>query len=166
MKRVLYAAFASLLLGSCRQQTGNARAMQQEIDSLKAAVVKSYKPGFGEFMSGIQVHHAKLWFAGINKNWKLADFEMHEIGEALDDIRTYETTRKESQYLYILQPALDSINQAISAESEDRFRKSFIFLTNSCNNCHREVNYDFNQVKIPEAPPVSNQVFSPGKITQ
>ena len=35
-------------------------------------------PGFEEFMSNIQAHHAKLWFAGQNHNWKLADFEIHE----------------------------------------------------------------------------------------
>ena len=37
-------------------------------------------------MSGIQVHHEKLWFAGTAKNWRLADFEIHEIMEAVDDI--------------------------------------------------------------------------------
>jgi hypothetical protein len=26
-------------------------------------------------MSGIQVHHAKLWFAGDARNWKLAEFK-------------------------------------------------------------------------------------------
>jgi len=49
----------------------------------------SYKPGFGEFMGGIQVHHEKLWFAGTNQNWKLAGFEIHEIKESMDDIRKY-----------------------------------------------------------------------------
>lgn len=38
-------------------------------------------------MSGIQVHHAKLWFAGEAGNWGLSDFETKEIRETIDDIR-------------------------------------------------------------------------------
>jgi hypothetical protein len=52
-------------------------------------------------MSSIQVHHAKLWFAGQNQNWELADFEMHEIAGIDDAIKEYQSERegiKESRY--------------------------------------------------------------------
>ena len=49
----------------------------------------AYTPGLGEFMSGIQVHHEKLWFAGKAGNWQLADFETGEIRETIDDIQKY-----------------------------------------------------------------------------
>jgi hypothetical protein len=48
-------------------------------------------------MSSIQVHHNKLWFAGESQNWKLANFESHEIQEAIQDIEKYQTEREESQ---------------------------------------------------------------------
>ncbi len=83
------------LLVSCNQHGNQARQMQAEIDSLKFKLDNCYKPGLGEFMSGIQVHHSKLWFAGINNDWKLADFEMGEIKEALDDIQKYNIDRPE-----------------------------------------------------------------------
>lgn len=68
---------------SCNQQTDQIQFLQKRVDSLDHKVAGTYKPGFGEFMSDIQVHHNKLWFAGQNQNWKLADFEIHEIMEYL-----------------------------------------------------------------------------------
>ena len=44
-----------------------------------------YAPGLGEFMTAIQLRHAKLWFAGRAKNWDLAGYEIDEIKEGLED---------------------------------------------------------------------------------
>lgn len=147
-------------LGACSQNQSNTKALEAKVDSLQKQVNNSYKPGLGEFMSGIQIHHAKLWFAGINSNWKLADFEIHEIMEALDDIQMYCTDRPESKKVVMLQPAIDSLNKTIAAQNVPAFKNAFVFLTQTCNSCHRAVNYNFNDVVIPTAPPFSNQLFS------
>ena len=42
-------------------------------------------------MGGIQTHHAKLWFAGINDNWKLAQYEIDEFKERFEQARDIET---------------------------------------------------------------------------
>lgn len=148
-----------LLASACQPANSRLPALEKKIDSLQNIIDHSYKPGFGEFMSSIQVHHAKLWFAGTHSNWQLADFEIHEIGEALDDIRQYQSERKESKLLYFLNPGLDSLSSAISQQDQGLFRKSFQLLTDNCNSCHWEVSYGFNQVRIPDSPPFSNQVF-------
>jgi hypothetical protein len=133
--------------------------LQSQIDSLQTQINNAYKPGLGEFMSGIQVHHEKLWFAGTAQNWRLADFEIHEIMEAVDDIKTYASDRPEVKNLVMLQPAIDSINNSIQQKDVASFKRNFLTLTNTCNNCHQSVNYDFNKIKIPDTPPFSNQVF-------
>ncbi|MBL7744633.1 MAG: hypothetical protein JNN00_14275 [Chitinophagaceae bacterium] len=148
-----------LICAACNQSHGDAGALQKRIDSLELKLADSYKPGFGEFMSNIQMHHAKLWFAGQNGNWALADFEVHEIMESLDDITQYQSERKESQKVGLLTPALDSINAAIKQQDPVLFKNSFVLLTNSCNNCHHATDFSFNVVKIPESPPVTNQSF-------
>jgi hypothetical protein len=163
MKKLYLAIFITICLTACTQPQNNTRNLQDQIDSLKEKLAETYKPGFGEFMSAIQVHHAKLWFAGINRNWKLADFEIHEIREIKDDVQKYETDRSESKLVVMLDPALDSVSYAIDQKNPAIFKNSFIFLTNTCNNCHHEVNYPFNEVKIPDTPPFSNQVFKPVK---
>lgn len=139
------------------------KKLEARIDSLEKKINDAYKPGFGEFMSGIQVHHNKLWFAGSNENWPLADFEVHEIMETMDAIKKYESEREESKSIAMIQPALDSVNAAIQNKNPGQFKNSFVLLTNTCNNCHKAVNFSFNEVKIPDNPPFSNQVFKRAK---
>jgi len=151
--------FALLFTTACNQQGNNAAHLQAQIDSLQTKLNDAYKPGFGEFMSSIQIHHNKLWFAGQGQNWKLADFEIHEIQEIVEDIEKYQTDRKESRQIGMIKPALDSVLSAIEQKSSTAFKSSYLLLTNTCNNCHKATNFEFNQVKIPDSPPFSNQVF-------
>src|SRR5678815_372778 len=99
-----------LMLSACNQQNGDLSKFQAQIDSLQNKLNNTYKPGFGEFMSSIQVHHNKLWFAGQNQNWKLADFEVNEIKETVEAIEKYQTEREESEKIEMLKPALDSVD--------------------------------------------------------
>lgn len=147
-------------LFACNQPTASEKLLQHRIDSLENRLADSYKPGFGEFMSNIQVHHAKLWFAGQHSNWKLADFEIHEIMETMEDIQKFQAERKESKLIGMIKPALDSVASAVKQQHASLFRRSYIELTNTCNNCHRAVNFDFNIVKIPDTQLFSNQDFS------
>jgi hypothetical protein len=146
---------------SCNQQKTDNILLESKIDSLQSRLDKTYKPGFGEFMSSVQVHHNKLWFAGQYQNWKLADFEIHEIMESVEDIKQYQTEREESKKIDIIIPALDSVMQAIDQKNITRFNSSYILLTNTCNSCHRSTKFEFNVVKVPDNPPFSNQSFTP-----
>lgn len=151
------------LIISCNQQNDNTKTMQETIDSLQKQLANSYKPGLGEFMSGIQLHHAKLWFAGQNQNWPLADFEVHEIQEALEDIQKFCSDRPEVKAIGMIDPAIDSVNKAIQQKSSDLFKNSFMSLTTTCNNCHKATEHGFNVVTIPVNLPVVNQEFKPIK---
>lgn len=144
---------------SCNQKNDNVQKMQVTIDSLKKELAETYKPGFGEFMSGIQTHHAKLWFAGLNENWALADFEVHEIQESLEAIQKFCADRPESKAISMINPAIDSISNSITQKNSSLFKSSFVLLTNTCNTCHNQTEHGFNVVTIPSASPVVNQEF-------
>ena len=159
MKITFYLFVIIIVASSCKQRTESTRALQSRIDSLEQKLVHTYKPGFGEFMSSIQVHHAKLWFAGKNQNWELADFEMHEIAESIDAIKEYQTEREESKKVDMLKPSLEAVKDAIDKKDPALFNSSYLLLTSTCNNCHKAVNFGFNIVKVPETPPFSNQEF-------
>lgn len=148
------------MLFACNTPTPNTHALEQRLDSLEKKLAASYKPGLGEFMSSIQVHHAKLWFAGEAQNWELADFEMTEIKEALDDIPIYCSGRQEISELDMIYPALDSISKSINTKNTVRFKSSFNMLTSNCNNCHQATQHGFNVIKIPDQAPFSNQDFT------
>src|SRR5580765_2994616 len=147
-----------ILIG-CNQSSNRLSQMQSKTDSLEKQLDKTYKPGLGEFMTGIQLHHAKLWFAGQNQNWPLADFEIHEIQESLDDIEEFCKDRPEVKSIGMLKPAIDSVTDAIHQKNLRSFKNSFSLLTNTCNNCHKATDHAFNIVIIPTNPPVSNQDF-------
>lgn len=152
-----------LMLAACNRATNDHHQLQAQVDSLQIKLNDAYKPGLGEFMLGIQLHHAKLWFAGTNKNWKLADFEIKEIGESLDDIKKYCTDRPEVKNLGLIDPSINSISNAIQQKDFGSFKDAFITLTNNCNNCHKITQHEFNVVTIPTALPVVNQDFKPAK---
>jgi hypothetical protein len=150
-----------IFVTGCQHPENNSGGLQKQVDSLNERIKNSYSPGLGEFMSSIQFHHAKLWFAGKNNNWPLADFELGEINETLDDIRKYNNDRPEVKDLPIINNALDSLKQAVALKNQAAFKAGFTFLTNSCNNCHRATGHEFNVIKIPDLPPVTNQDFEP-----
>ena len=148
---------------ACNNPNDEKEKMHATIDSLQKQLNESYKPGLGEFMSGIQTHHAKLWFAGINQNWPLADFEINEIKESLEDIQKFCSDRPEIKSIGMINPPIDSVTNAIQQKNLQQFTNSFTLLTNTCNNCHKATEHGFNVVTIPVAPPVTNQDFKPAK---
>ncbi|WP_086476985.1 hypothetical protein [Arenibacter amylolyticus] len=148
-------------LFACNQQKDQITTLQNHIDSLEVKLANTYKPGFGDFMGSIQTHHAKLWFAAQNHNWQLADFEVHEIEEAIEGILNFQADREETKMIGMLEPALDSIEKAIEKKDIDLFNRSYKQLTISCNQCHLAVDMGYNVVKVPEFSPFSNQEFKP-----
>ena len=126
---------------------------------MRNTLSNAYKPGFGEIMNSVQINHSKLWFAGTNKNWKLAEFEVHEIMELLDDVTKYQSDRKESQSIGLINPGLDSVSSAVKNKNLNSFKKSYEQLTVTCNDCHKVNEFEFNIVKVPTRPVFSNQEF-------
>lgn len=144
---------------ACNNDTGKIQILQNRVDSLQSKLADSYKPGFGEFMSSIQVHHDKLWFAGKDQNWKLAAFEINEIQESLDDIKKYCTDRPETKVLRMIDQPLQNLSKAIDQKNSTEFNDSYTILTTTCNTCHQETQHGFNVITMPTSPPFSNQDF-------
>jgi hypothetical protein len=134
--------------------------LQKQTDSL-TVLVKKMKPGLGEIMSGIQVHHEKLWFAGLYQNWNLSEYEIGEIKEAFEQAKELKSERPEIKNLDAIFPVVDSLADAISRQDTGQFRKCYINLTNACNTCHKESGHPFNFITIPTLLPVSDQDFRP-----
>lgn len=154
MKKIMIFILGLMIFTSCSDNSKQIRELENKLEE-----VKSYKSGFGEFMSNVQIHHAKLWFAGKNQNWKLAEFEINEIKETFDDLKIYQSEREETKLIPMISVALDSVSSSIEQKDLKLFKNSFVLLTNTCNDCHLAAHFEFNKIKIPETPPFSNQVF-------
>lgn len=159
MKNIFILGVVSILFGCQPKADDHSKELQNQINNLKSELSETYKPGFGEFMGNIQVHHSKLWFAGEYENWKLADFEINEIKENLENIQKYETDRSESEMIPMIKPALDSVSDAIQKQNLLKFKSSFNLLTNTCVNCHITTKHEFIQIQVPDMHIFSNQKF-------
>lgn len=65
---ILSSIAVSLIFTGCPQSKNNLQ-LQSKIKSLEKDI-EDLKPGLGDIMSSIQTHHAKLYFAGKNENWR------------------------------------------------------------------------------------------------
>lgn len=150
---------STTLFSGCKQSSIDINLLQTSIDSLNKKLDNTYLPGLGEFMSALQVHHAKLWFAAKNKNWPLAQFEIGEINESLEDIKKYCTDRPETKFIPMINEPVDNITGAIKEKNSVKFKTCYVVLTNTCNNCHTATNHAYNLITTPTTPPYSNQNY-------
>ncbi len=150
------------LLACTRHHSENEKLLNARIDSLQKMIDNAYRPGLGEFMSSIQLHHEKLWFAGKNANWKLAAFEINEIREDLTDINRYCSDRPETHFMPMIIPPLDSLTKYIQQENSSSFKQGYLILTNTCNSCHQATKHEFNVIRVPATSSFPDQDFEPG----
>lgn len=133
----------------------------------EAEPTPAYTPGLGEIMTLNQMRHAKLWLAGQEGNWPLADYEIDELEEGFEDAVEYHPTHKDSPLpIKDLVPELTTapitaLRRAVEEEDNAAFLQAFDGLTAACNSCHETTNFGFNVVKRPTANYFTNQDFAP-----
>jgi len=133
----------------------------------KQTAKQAYEPGLGEFMTATQARHAKLWFAGKNRNWALAAYEIDEIKEGLEDAARLHATHDgipvAEMIKSILDPRVERLEKAVEAKNSARFVAAFDELTAGCNSCHTQAGKPFIRIQRPSEPPLGNQNFAPVK---
>lgn len=124
-------------------------------------------PGLGEIMTLNQMRHAKLWRAGAARNWRLADYELDELQEGLDDVVRFHPEHKDSPLPLsalvpkIMAEPMRSVRQAVEARDSSAFVLAYDGLTRACNACHEATNFGFNVVTRPtDSSWFSNQDFA------
>ena len=126
-----------------------------------------YTPGLVEFMMHVQSHHAKLWLAGNARNWDLADYQVDELKELLEDIAKrvpdYKGTPVGKMIEAISMPPINDIEGAVKSRDFGKFAAAFDKLTAACNACHEAANRGFITIQRPATSPFPNQSFAPRK---
>ena len=124
-----------------------------------------YLPGFSEMMAGLQLRHAKLWFAGQNENWPLAEFEVDEIVEGLNDIVVLRPKYKGKSIVEgltsMVADPLQQLNTAVTEKDRLQFERAFDSLSQACNACHTQQGIAFIKIQRPTSPPLTNQQYTP-----
>lgn len=138
-------------------------ALQDSVKATQASVsaVKELAPGLGEYMTTIQLHAGKMWFAANAANWDLAGYELDELKETMEAAKALNTEKngvKVSNVLdAVLKTQIAQLDAAIKSKSKAEFQNSYDAALSACNGCHSEAGFKFIQIVRPAAPPVTNQ---------
>ena len=124
-----------------------------------------YKPELIEFMVFTQIRHAKLWLAGNAGNWELADYEIDELKEVLENAAKYVPDYKGSPVAKMIETIamapIEEVGNAIKAKDRVRFAAAYDKLTAACNSCHQSANRPFIVIQRPSGSAFPNQSFAP-----
>jgi hypothetical protein len=155
-----------LRLDSQVQGQSNPSGLAALQDALKRtqtdlASTKELAPGLGEYMTTIQLHAGKLWFAAKAANWELAQYELDELKETMEAAKALNAEKngiKISNVLdSVLQTQVVELDKSIKSKSQSDFQKSYDDTLSACNGCHTEAGFKFIRIIRPSAPPVTNQ---------
>jgi hypothetical protein len=126
---------------------------------------KGYAPGLIEIMIMTQIRHAKLWLAGDAGNWDLADYEIDELKEGLEDVVKYFPKYKDIPVGQMIEATImapiGEAESAIKARDRARFAAAYNNLTAACNTCHQSANRPFIVIQRPTGSAFPNQSFAP-----
>ncbi len=117
-------------------------------------------PTLADVMAQQQMRHIKLWFAGHNGNWPLADYELDQIGGGFEDI-----TKMLGGDLVdkAVGQALRALQKAVDDKDGGAFAAAFDQLSAGCNGCHQTLDHAFIVIQRPTLLPYSDQRFAPAK---
>lgn len=140
-------------------------ALEEQVASLGARL-DELKPETAVLMAQVQIQHAKLYYAGQEKNWELAAYSLHEINEALQAVQTFNDqfedfpTPLSELVPSLVGPPLGEIHTAIRSSDSAGFETAFKSLTAACNACHVTLSHGFIQVVTPQGREFTNQSFA------
>ena len=126
-----------------------------------AKAAKEVAPGLGEFMTTIQLHAGKLWFAAQAANWDLAKYELDELKETMEAAKGLNEEKNGVNISNVLDSVLQTqvadLEKTLESKSQTEFKKSYDETLSACNGYHTEAGYKFIHIVRPTAPPVTNQ---------
>ncbi|MCK9489991.1 MAG: hypothetical protein M0Q42_11505 [Xanthomonadales bacterium] len=103
--------------------------------------------GFGTAMVEVDHRYRELYFAGQDRNWDYAAYQIAEMEEAIEYGLQRRPARAASAAM--LEPALDQVKAGVSAQDATAFEQAFATLAASCNACHLAEDVSFIRVATP-----------------
>jgi len=79
--------------------------------------------------------------------------------ENFGDLEIYQECKNETEYISMIEPVLQTLDNAIKRKDLNEFKENFMLLTNTCNSCHTVTNHEFIGIKTPDFQLNINQVF-------
>lgn len=143
-----------IFLMGCQMQQKPAITFENEDDSQLPLIYQ---------MAYIDRYASKLYFAGQEQNWELADMYTHELEEVAETIIESNDTdnginRSELMETMLI-PQIEAMEEAIDAKDRELFNRNYQTLIHTCNKCHSAAEYGMVKITVPNTNPY-NQDFS------
>jgi hypothetical protein len=127
-----------------------------------------YRPGLGDLMTmTVQPRHIKLAFAGREKNWTYAAYELHELEEAFERAAQvwpqWRSVPIAQMMDSVTKEPMAAVSQAIKDADTNRFNAAYKQLTEACNACHQAADRAIIVIRVPELSSFPDQDFQPIK---
>ena len=127
-----------------------------------------YRPGLGDLMTmTVQPRHIKLAFAGREKNWTYAAYELHELEEAFERAAQvwpqWRSVPIAQMMDSVTKEPMAAVSQAIQDADTNRFNAAYKQLTEACNACHQAADRAIIVIRVPELSSFPDQDFQPIK---
>lgn len=141
-------------------------SLRDSVRDLRAVVdsLRQQSPGLGEYMTTMQLHAAKLWFAVKESNWDLASYEAGELDETMDGAAALHVFKNNVNIAGVLQSVQQtqilSLKHSLDAKDRKHFSVAYKQTLEACNGCHTSAGYKFISIIPPTREPVANQKWS------
>jgi hypothetical protein len=105
-------------------------------------------------MAWMQTWTDKAGRAGAAENWELADFYLHELEEAAEELIdarvVYEGHKVGELVKTMLEPAIESLEGAVKAKDPVLFAERYTTLIATCNACHVTTEHGYVRIAAPD----------------
>jgi hypothetical protein len=105
-------------------------------------------------MAWMQTWTDKAGRAGAAENWPLADFYVHELEEAAEELIeagvVYEGHQVGELVKTMLEPAIEALEDAVKAQNAGLFAERYTTLIATCNACHVATEHAYVRVTAPD----------------
>jgi hypothetical protein len=116
------------------------------------------------YMGYFQRFSDKLYFAGSNGNWDLADFYLEEIEETAEKLEKGniedEGVNLSALISSVLLPQVKKMEETLAKKDVKAFQEQYPLMIGSCNKCHTLAKHPFVVIKQPTSPTHGNQEYT------
>jgi hypothetical protein len=154
MKRALLLAVALVACTRGEEGPGDAGAsgeawlLSQQVDRRFSTIARHLR-GLDVAMIEVGYRYSELHWAGVDKNWALARYQVDKIKLAMAN--AIERRPKRAINAKMLDAPLQNLGAAIDAADPTAFNTKLDVLTAACNACHAAENVAFFKVARPTA---------------
>ena len=148
MRYLVFILFLTIMIACAKQEE------KKEVEEYPVLETMGYYQRFSQ----------KLYLAGKNQNWELADFYTHELEEVTEQLIKGDVIHDDYNISNLseamLLPKIEKVEEAIRQKNEVLFLENYELMISSCNLCHNATKHNFIKITMPNDSSKWNQDFS------